>query len=181
LPPALTDNFDSVGFSTTLFFNNMGSLIFALVMSPLLAIVAKILFLFKQYPKLIRRAKKIEKGIYWNNTIRVLLESYIVMVVCCSIQSTNYEFSSGSWGKIVYSCVAIFYSAVCLILPFFQAIFCYKNFDKLDDEKFERKWGVLWEGMRIDDKGFIAYNFVFLIRRLWLGLSVVFSRDILCF
>jgi hypothetical protein len=44
LPPALTENFDSVGFSTTLFFNNMGSLIFALAISPVLAIVAKILF-----------------------------------------------------------------------------------------------------------------------------------------
>ncbi len=103
------------------------------------------------------------------------------MIVCCSIQSTNYDFSSGNWGKIVYSLISIFYFAVCLALPFFQAIFCYKNFDKLDDEKFERKWGALWEGMKIKDKGFIAYNFTFLLRRLWLGLSVVFSRDILCF
>lgn len=35
--------------------------------------------------------------------------------------------------------------------------------------------------MRITDKGFIAYNFVFLIRRLWLALSVVYSRHILFF
>jgi hypothetical protein len=100
LPPALTENFDYVGFSTTLFFFNMGSLIFALIASPLLAIVAKILFQFKQYPKFIRRAKKIERGIYWSNTIRVLLESYTVIIVCCSIQSTNYDFGSGNWGKI---------------------------------------------------------------------------------
>jgi hypothetical protein len=159
----------------------MGSLIIALMASPVLAVVAKILFKLKQYPKMIRRAKKIERGIYWNNTIRVLLESYTVMIVCCSIQSTNYDFGSGDWGKIVYSSVSIFYFAICLALPFFQAIFCYKNFGKLDDEKFERKWGALWEGMKIKDKGFIAYNFTFLMRRLWLGLSVVYSRDILCY
>jgi hypothetical protein len=35
--------------------------------------------------------------------------------------------------------------------------------------------------MRINDKGFIAYNFTFLIRRLWLALSVVYSRKILIY
>jgi hypothetical protein len=116
----------------------MGSLIFGLMSAPLLAIVAKILFIFKQYPKFIRRAKKIERSIYWGSTIRILLESYTVMVVCCAIQSTDYSFdSSRAWGPILYSAVSVFYFAVCLALPVFQAVFCYKNFDKLDDEKFE--------------------------------------------
>ena len=138
LPDALNSNFDAVGFSTIYFFNNMGSLIFGLMSSPILAVVAKILFMFKQYPKFIRRAKKIERGIYWGSTLRVLLESYTVMVVCCAIQSTDYGFNStNSWGPILYSAVSVFYFAVCFALPFFQALFCYKNFDKLDDEKFE--------------------------------------------
>jgi hypothetical protein len=65
LPDALNSNFNAVGFSTIYFFNNKGSLIFGLMSSPILAVVAKILFMFKQYPKLIRRAKKIERSIYW--------------------------------------------------------------------------------------------------------------------
>ena len=77
-PDALNDNFETVGFETTQFMYNLGSLAFALASFPILALIALVLNLFKNNAAAIIRARKIEKGIYWNSTIRVILESYTI-------------------------------------------------------------------------------------------------------
>jgi|LauGreDrversion4_2_1035121.scaffolds.fasta_scaffold29013_2 hypothetical protein len=66
----------------------MGTLIIMIFASPVLAIVAKFFFLFKNNKYLVRKAKKIERSIYWSGTIRVWLESYTMIIVCASIQFT---------------------------------------------------------------------------------------------
>lgn len=39
----------------------------------------------------------------------------------------------------------------------------------------------MYDGKKTNEKGFIAYNFVFIVRRFMLGVIVVYSRDVLFF
>jgi len=71
-PDAITENFDTVGFSTTYFLYNLGSLTFALFSFPIFVIISQILKRCYGCKPLLRQAIKIERSIYWNSTILIL-------------------------------------------------------------------------------------------------------------
>ena len=80
-----------------------------------------------------------------------------------------------------YSLSAIFFFTVCILFPFLQAAICWINFDKLENRKFKIKFKTLYDGMKLNNKAFIYYNFWFMFRRLTLGIIVVYFRDNLFF
>lgn len=128
-PEALSENFELVGFETTYFVHNMGSLVFFILAFPALALTAY-LFKFCRQFRAIRKAKKdIEKSIYWNYVIRLLIESYTILAVCGMINLTALEW--GEPGTIFISINAIMFLIICAILPFLQLYLVQKNFEKI--------------------------------------------------
>lgn len=178
-PEPLNSNFEVVGFETLYFLHNLGSLCFPIFAFPILVVVNLVLKIYRGNKKFANASRKIEGHIYWNTTIRVLLEAYTIMIVCAFINTTALEFTS--YGTVIMSCSACFFLAVCTVLPFFQFFYLNKNFHRLEDHEFEHRVGSLYEGMRLDTKKMLYYNFWFLFRRLMLGYLVVYAREILFF
>jgi hypothetical protein len=98
--------------------------------------------------------------------------------VCACLQETALEWDNG-WGPYFFSATALFYFGVVIAFPFFQIAFCWKYFDRLEDREFKKKFGSMWDGKKTNEKGFLLYNFVFITRRLMLGLLVVYARNVL--
>ena len=120
-----------------------------------------------------------EREIYWNQTIDILSASYTILIVCACLQLTALDFEV--WGSSCMSVMAIFYFVVCVVFPVFQAVLCWKNHHRLEDKDFRKKWKSMYNGKKTNEKGFIAYNFVFIARRFMLGVIVVYARDVLFF
>lgn len=116
LPGPLTENFGTVGFETTYFIHNMGSLVFFIVAFPLMSIVAFLFTFCRQYAAIRKAKKSIEETIYWNYLIRLLIESYTILAVCGMINLTDLKWDSV--GTFIVSVNAILFLVVCVALPF---------------------------------------------------------------
>ena len=65
--------------------------------------------------------------------------------------------------------------AVLVFLPFFIGIKLYLNFDKLEDDEFDGKYGSLYEDMKKDDRRTIFFNTFFMVRRAIFTAVVCFT------
>ena len=59
-------------------------------------------------------------------------------------------------------------------LPIFIIVFYCRNFSRLGNETFENKWGSVYEGMKTCERSSIAYNVIFVIRRMLLAATCMF-------
>ena len=77
--------------------------------------------------------------------------------------------------------MGLFYFAVVIGLPIVQAAFSWYYYEiiKTNDKKFIQRFGNFWNGFRTNDKGFIPYNFYFLVRRFMIGVLCVYFKDTL--
>lgn len=70
-PDPLTENFDTVGFGTTTFLFNLGSLTFAVISFPFIAVLAYILK-NTGVKAMIKKGLSWERNLYWNNQIFII-------------------------------------------------------------------------------------------------------------
>jgi hypothetical protein len=179
-PDPLSENFGTVGFGTTYFFNNLGSLTLFLLSFPFQVVIAWVLKKFHSVKFLLRKGLKMERTMYWNDQIFIIQGSYVILCTCALIQFTSFEFDNG-YGPFIMSVGAIVFFVECCVFPFWQFWLCWKNFDKLGERTFEKRFGALWADQRIEDRKFIWFNLFFLLRRLHLAMILVVFRDILIF
>ena len=64
-----------------------------------------------------------------------------------------------------------------IVLPFASTLFIYCNFDKLSDDKFEKKYGALYEGINIKKKSSLAFPLMFMVRRIGFAAAACFYPD----
>lgn len=105
-----------MGFATTLFSFNIGTLFFALMYFPVMVFVALFLKLFRDYRYMVYQRIKIERKLYWNGTIGVIETSYTVLCICCFCQQTDLQWNNGV-GPWLNSFLGLFYFAVVIGLP----------------------------------------------------------------
>jgi hypothetical protein len=67
----------------------------------------------------------------------------------------------------------------CMILcfPFWAAIFYNKNYDYMGDEKFESKYGAVYEGLRTEERWSIANGIIFMVRRVILAATCIYLYE----
>lgn len=126
---------------------------------------------------MIRKGVEWERGLYWSSQILILNGSYVVLAVVTAINVVSLEWPSYGYYINNYSAM-VYFVAIC-VFPFFQLIFCLKYYDSLQDPEVKKKWGMLYDGNNLESRGFVFYNFWFLMRRLMLAFVLVFIKEIL--
>jgi hypothetical protein len=111
------------------FIHNLGTMGLIILSFPILVFFELILRPFKNTKKLVEWQQSLSKTLYWNFLIRILLESYMIVIVCALINMTDLDFSNT--GRSIISSSAIFFASVCVVLPFFTYFFLRKNFHRL--------------------------------------------------
>ena len=69
--------------------------------------------------------------------------------------------------------------AAIIVLPPWIIYFYCKNFAKLQDEEFEKKYGATFEGLRTESKAVLAYPIIFILRRFALVLIITVGKNYL--
>ena len=115
-PDALNEQFDEVGFGTTLFWFNLGSLTFAIISFPFMATLAKI-FKRSGVKSVIRKGVEWERGLYWSSQILILNGSYVVLCVVTSVNIISLEWPS--YGYYINNYSALVFFVAVWIFPFF--------------------------------------------------------------
>ena len=72
----MNQNFEALGFETTLFLYNMGSMLFGLVLTPVMLTIGYLLRLCDRFDSCKRVGERIDNAWRWNSTIEVVKEMF---------------------------------------------------------------------------------------------------------
>lgn len=61
-----------------------------------------------------------------------------------------------------------------IALPVWSTFFIYRNFAKLSDDKFSKKYDALYDGINIKKRSSLAYPLVFMVRRIGFAAAACF-------
>lgn len=172
----LNPNLDSIGFGSTLFVYNVGSMIFALLMYPVMVIFVGVLSCCKLKKKtyFYRKKKSCKKSLFWGHAITTIFESYAVLSMCIFINLNSISFDdSGQWTSFVLT--VIFLAVVVLAPPVIALVLCVK-WKKVGNKKFDDQYGTLYELLNTERGRLIVLEpFTFLVRRLVLAFLCVWN------
>lgn len=115
--------------------NNFGSLGFVCAIYSLLyilhAITNNCCLRFKCCRKL---NAKLEKMLYWNSTLRIVIESYSIGLICCLLNARHLDFSKEDKWVYANTILTLVVLPALIIFPIFGLIFLLKKFDKLHED-----------------------------------------------
>lgn len=94
-PGPVNDNFDALGYGSTFFLYNFGSLILTILLIPGLVAITAIFKLIGYFSKLSRRIHfYLASKLYWGHFLSLLFESYSTIAMCVLINIPHVSLSS---------------------------------------------------------------------------------------
>ena len=119
IPPtgSMSSNFETIGFESSYFLVNMGSmLLFYIFYLLLLAVILPLLSISDSCQS---KRKKLSKKLKWNSLITLMNESYQIVVVCLLINLQIFSLESGGLATMSILCATFVVASIVLPLVFF--------------------------------------------------------------
>ena len=133
----------------------------------------------------------IRTRLYWNSSIRIFKEGYIIALMCALINMR--AFTSDTVGEVGSLALALTIIILAIVVPIILTIKTYKNWHQLNFGKNSRVFGTFYEHMKLkenndrlvknpDDRKkfkrhkrvFFLFNSFYYVRRFVLGLTVIY-------
>lgn len=167
--------YDSANMSDTL-----GSLYVIILLTVVALFLTVILLPFKR----IRCCKKVngtlKKHLHWNFVIRLIIEGSMDLTFTTYFNLMYARFSVRYYGSFINYIFAILFAILLIASPVFIIVFYGVNFKKLHDQKFERKYGAVYEGLKLKSRSALVYNSYFVMRRcLFMCIALFLYRHVL--
>jgi len=179
---AFSLNFQNAGFGSTYFLANVGELLWmSMFHISLVIVLISFLGMTKCKPNAKKPKKcrsKLSRYLFWNGSIRLLMESYTEFALFVLLDLKYMEWPTDQPGVTLNNYVTILFSAIVLLGPLVLIVYGCKNMNRLADKKMQRRLGTFTEGTAIEKKD---YAFVavlvptsYFVRRLLLVATLVF-------
>jgi hypothetical protein len=158
---------------------NLGTFFYILVLNAIYLIVYYFLALFEKFSDRIRKLRKqMEQEIFWGVFLILALEGYLDF--CLSILVNLEEPYFNTTDDIINMCLTYFLLPTIFILPPLAYFILRKNKDQFNRPKFTRKFGVLYDGLRLfndtDRKNVVLTMPWFLTRRFFMAILIIWGR-----
>ena len=126
-----------------------------------------------------QRARKFyeetKKSLYWNFFLRLWIENYIDMSITNTLRVLQ-NFIFENWFESLTSLIALTIELFGVLgFPIVSLFFLCKNYKVAHKKEFQQKWGSLAVDLNEEELSSIVYTPVFLARRFFLTLAIVFS------
>ena len=172
-----------MGFDSTFFLYNMGSLIIAWLSIPVLLMVTLLLRCLncccKNWQLLQRLLAKIESQMFWNYPIRVFNESATIIYMCCLINLRYPSFETK--GDRIATSLAICFLIIGIAVPFMFALIIMKHSGRLNEPEIKQRYGEIYEGLNLQRGKKLAFHpLFFFIRRFLLAVAVCLNQILIC-
>ena len=93
-PGPVNENFEALGYGSTFFLYNIGSLILAIITIPGLVAASAILWLISHFSNSILRIHRyLSRKLYWGHFLSLIFESYSALVMGVLINLTHVSLS----------------------------------------------------------------------------------------
>ena len=166
-------NFETIGFESSYFMINMGTM-FLFYIYYILCILVKIClqpFATKENKRTKKMYRKLRNNIIWGSLITLIYETYaiIILSVLINLQIVSFETPGLAW----MSTLCIIFMVLAITVP---AIFICKlmlSFKHLEEPRLQRAYGKLYEDLNLSTGRIILFQpSFFLLRRLLLAIAV---------
>ena len=119
---------------------------------------------------------KLAKGIYWGAMLDYGMQSYISICFAAFITLAGPGLEMSSPGLAISNLSLVIFLLILIVLPLWTLWFLLTRFSKLREEENEEKYGIMYEGLRHDEKAMMN-TLWFILRRLIMVLAFVFMRE----
>lgn len=173
----LNQNFRKLGFESIYFLNNMGSMLIAFIIYPVLILVLLIMQKCTHNSHHVAKTyERLKRDLFYNSIVSMMTESYSMLSLCCLI-SFN-KVSVRSFGEFIQSTISMFFFTMLFVYPFAITYTSVKNWK--DISELRKHFGSYFEELRIalGPKILIFTNYL-LFRRLLMAMVVVLTRKML--
>jgi len=91
----INDNYNTLGFESVYYINNMGTLFLMFLIYPIMMLVEYLLGLVAEKCDSVKKVHlAVKYSVYWNSLIRLVFESYSMIAICCLIHFEYISFSN---------------------------------------------------------------------------------------
>lgn len=166
-------NFETIGFESSYFLINMGTMMLFYMYYILCLLVKSILqpFATKHNKRIRKFYRKLRNNIIWGSLITLINETYaiIVLSVLINLQIVSFETHGLAW----MSTLCIIFMILAITVPAIMMGKLWFNVKHLEEPRFKRDYGKLYEELnpQAGTKILLQPSF-FLLRRLLLALAV---------
>jgi len=179
----VNQNYDTLGFESTYFINNMGTMFLYFLVFPVMVIVdftVRLVIEIGGRKSTQSFSESLRKKIYWNLPIRLVLESYANVIICCFIQFQN--MSTDSVGQSIQSFTAVSAFAGLVLFAIYWSYQTVSRFSSLEDQENVDKFIEFYDLLTLK-KGpkVVIYPMFFMMRRILFGLAIVLLDNMICF
>ena len=125
----LTARFETIGYETTYFVKNMGTMFIFGVIFAILLVLTLFLYVLNAIVNISvteKVANRMYRMVCWNPILRFLIESYIFIAISCCINLTEFTFADS--GSRVSSISTIVGVILVILLPLFVLYFMHTRF-----------------------------------------------------
>ena len=176
--------FQDVGYGSNFMILNLGTMFLTLVIMLTVPCCILVTLPCKSSSKcLTNKHKGCTDALRGNFFIRFLLEGCLDISICATLNILKGVEDDGlDWSDkffIVNNVSLIVLSLAIVAFPVWVLIFYCTRFDQWMDEKFEHRYGAIFEGLHADQRSSLAYPFIFVIRRFALVIIAVVTKEIL--
>ena len=169
----LTQRLTPLGYGSHYISNIMGS-IYIFMLATIIGLFLILLFSVFRFGR--RFQKKLENFFLWNWVIRLVMEACLELsfAIILNWPFLPYMTTATTFFQTIDYLITIIVAILLGALPLFIVVFYCGNFRKLGDEDFEGRWGSVYEGMKTCERASLAYNVIFVLRRMLLAATCLF-------
>ena len=168
------DQFEKVGFEHHLLLNNFGTLGFIIACLPMLYLIYAILSYCHGIKRIKRVHNRLSRSLFWGFPFRMLIESYILCLICVFLNLERLEFASEDKWVQANSYIAVFLATVYILFPIGAICFMYTNFRELEENHVKKKMGTLYQGYNTKTRTMLIWWGAEFARKVLLATCVVF-------
>ena len=151
LPPTnpVNEQFQALGFESVYFINNMGSIFLVFLSLLILMIVYAILSRYDdRSSRLEKTLRKLESYLFWDSQLQFLLESYMIITVCCMI-SLKHSLSFSTFGIAVQTMACLIFFSAIVVVPVVLFRHLMINFQLLDQKQLRVRYEHLYANLKL--------------------------------
>ena len=173
----------NVGYESNFMIINLGTMFLTLVVMLTIPLCICVTLPCKSKSKwLTTKHKSLTNALHGNMFIRYLMEGCLDIAICSALNIMKGVEDGGlDWSDrfhIVNNVALIVLTLAVAAFPIWILYFYCTRFALWGDERFEHKYGALFEGLKTDQRSSMVYPLIFLIRRFALVVIATVTKEI---
>lgn len=173
-----SEKFEDLGMEHHLTMNNFGTLGFFVGLLFPLIMLYELINLFQGIKCCRKTARRLGKALFYSVVLRMLMESYVIGLLCTLINLKSLDFSMDDKWTFANAFITCVLFPILMIFPIFAILFMLGNWDELTYSHTQNRFGEMYEGFNLKTRKMVVYWGCEYLRKTLLCVAVILYAEI---